>query len=220
MKDPEARTIFAGVDGRTDTEMPEWYQERHGGADPVTFAEAIRDLPQAVETTVAYQNPYTDGWVETERFNALVEPSRARSQGRDEDAETDPCSISRLTRTRSSTRSTCTARWKRSFARRPSTGRRWVTRCSGRSGATGVAARSTWTSCSTASRYASPGGRTQSRWASRRATTSSASTPSTWRASPRMGTVPTRCARSPTRRSSMTTNSHREASRSTELPTG
>nr|WP_206664955.1 MULTISPECIES: hypothetical protein [Halorubrum] len=56
----------------------------------MTFAEAVRDLPQAVETTVAYQNPYTDEWVETERFNALVEPSQAREQARDEDAETDP----------------------------------------------------------------------------------------------------------------------------------
>lgn len=90
MKDPEARTSFAGVDGRTDTELPEWYRERHGDAEPVTFAEAIRSLPQAVETTVAYQNPYTDEWVETERFNALVEPSRARAQGREEDAKTDP----------------------------------------------------------------------------------------------------------------------------------
>ena len=90
MKDPESRTIFAGVDGRTDTELPEWYRQRHGGENPVSFAEAIRDLPQAVETTVAYQNPYTDEWVETERFNALVEPSRARSQVQDDDAETDP----------------------------------------------------------------------------------------------------------------------------------
>nr|WP_206425163.1 hypothetical protein [Halosimplex salinum] len=90
MKDPESRTIFAGVDGRTDTELPEWYRERHRDADTVTFAEAVRDLPQAVETTVAYQNPYTDEWVETERFNALVEPSRARSQGREAEAGTDP----------------------------------------------------------------------------------------------------------------------------------
>jgi hypothetical protein len=73
MKDPKARTIFAGVDGRTDIELPEWYRQRHGGENPVTFAEAIRDLPQAVETTVAYQNPYTDEWIETERFNALIE---------------------------------------------------------------------------------------------------------------------------------------------------
>ncbi|GAA0216664.1 hypothetical protein GCM10009000_034300 [Halobacterium noricense] len=34
MKDPESRTIFAGVDGRTDTELPEWYRERHGSDNP------------------------------------------------------------------------------------------------------------------------------------------------------------------------------------------
>ena len=89
MKDPESRTIFAGVDGRTDTKLPEWYRQRHGSEDAVSFAEAIRDLPQAVETTVAYQNPYTDEWVETERFNALVEPSRAREQAAEGEAETD-----------------------------------------------------------------------------------------------------------------------------------
>jgi len=54
MKDPESRTIFAGVDGRTDTELPEWYRGRHGDADPVTFAEAIRDLPQAVGRSRVY----------------------------------------------------------------------------------------------------------------------------------------------------------------------
>ncbi len=90
MKDPESRTIFAGVDGRTDTELPEWYRDRHVDADSVTFAEAIRDLPQAVESTVAYQNPYTDEWVETDRFNALVEPSRARQQATEGEVETDP----------------------------------------------------------------------------------------------------------------------------------
>jgi len=47
MKDPEARTIFAGVDGRTDTELTEWYRQRHGDADPVTFAKAVRYLPQS-----------------------------------------------------------------------------------------------------------------------------------------------------------------------------
>ena len=25
MKDPESKTIFAGADGRADTELPEWY---------------------------------------------------------------------------------------------------------------------------------------------------------------------------------------------------
>ena len=90
MKDPESRTIFAGVDGRTDTELPEWYRDRHGDADSVTFAEAIRDLPQAVETTVAYRNPYSDEWVETDRFNALVEPTRARDHAIDDEPDTDP----------------------------------------------------------------------------------------------------------------------------------
>ena len=54
MKDPESRTIFAGVDGRTDTELPEWYRERHGDADPVTFAQAIRNLPQSLSGSRVY----------------------------------------------------------------------------------------------------------------------------------------------------------------------
>ena len=90
MKDPETATVFAGLDGRTETELPEWYAEQHGGTEPISFSAAIRNLPQAVDTAVAYRNPYTDEWVETERFNALVEPSRAREQGREKDAETDP----------------------------------------------------------------------------------------------------------------------------------
>ena len=90
MKDPESRTVFAGVDGRTDTELPDWYRRKKTVDEPKSFAEAIRDLPQAVETTVAYQNPYTDEWVETKRFNALVEPTRARDQATDDEPEADP----------------------------------------------------------------------------------------------------------------------------------
>ncbi len=90
MKDPETATVFAGLDGRTDTELPEWYAEQHGGPEPSSFSEAIRNLPQAVDTAVAYRNPYTDEWVETERFNALVEPSRAREAARDGEVEADP----------------------------------------------------------------------------------------------------------------------------------
>lgn len=77
-----------GVDGRTDTQLPDWYGQKKGTDDPVSFAEAIRELPRAVETTVAYQNPYTDEWVETERFNAVVEPSRLREHARG-DTETE-----------------------------------------------------------------------------------------------------------------------------------
>lgn len=82
MQAPDSRTIFAGLDGRTDTQLPDWYADGtvSADADVVSFAEAIRDLPRAVDTTVAYRNPHTDEWVDTERFNAVVEPSRLREQ--------------------------------------------------------------------------------------------------------------------------------------------
>ncbi|ELZ88353.1 hypothetical protein [Haloferax sulfurifontis] len=80
MKDPETATVFAGLDGRTDTELPEWYAEQHGRPDPISYSAAIRNLPQAIDTAVAYRNPYTDEWVETDRFNALVEPSRLQAE--------------------------------------------------------------------------------------------------------------------------------------------
>jgi hypothetical protein len=54
----------------------------------VSLAEAIRRLPRAVDTQVAFKNPYTEEWIETERFNALVEPNRLVEQAGDE--ETDP----------------------------------------------------------------------------------------------------------------------------------
>ena len=90
MKDPESRTVFAGVDGRTDTELPDWYRRKKTIDEPKSFAETVRDLPQAVETTVAYRNPYSDEWVETERFNALVEPTRARDHATDDEPDADP----------------------------------------------------------------------------------------------------------------------------------
>ena len=88
MKDPEEATVFAGLDGRTETELPEWYSEQHSGPEPISFSEAVRNLPQAVDTAVAYRNPYSDEWVETERFNAIVEPSRLQAEpDRDTEAE-------------------------------------------------------------------------------------------------------------------------------------
>jgi len=90
MKDPESRTVFAGVDGRTDTELPDWYRQKKTVDEPKSFAETVRDLPQAVEATVAYRNPYSDEWVETERFNALVEPTRARDHATDDEPDADP----------------------------------------------------------------------------------------------------------------------------------
>ncbi|WP_178917822.1 hypothetical protein [Natronomonas gomsonensis] len=89
MKSPETSTVFAGVDARTDTDLPEWYEARQDTDEVTTFAEAIRELPRATETKVGYENPYTGEWVETERFNAVVEPNRLIDQANaDADAET------------------------------------------------------------------------------------------------------------------------------------
>ncbi|ELY62596.1 hypothetical protein [Natronococcus jeotgali] len=77
MTQPDTTTVFAGLDGRADTQLPDWYASSHDVSDsPPSFAEAIRDLPQAIDTEVAYKNPVTGQWVETDRFNAIVEPSR------------------------------------------------------------------------------------------------------------------------------------------------
>ena len=83
MSELETKTVFAGVDGRTDTQLPEWYAEQTAVEDTevVPFADAIRSLPRATETRVAYYNPYHDEWVQTERFNALVEPTRLEQSG-------------------------------------------------------------------------------------------------------------------------------------------
>jgi hypothetical protein len=80
MDEPDQRQLFAGVDGRTDTDLPAWYDRLHPDAEPVSFAEAVRQLPRATTTTVAYRNPYTDDWVPTERFTAIVEPRRLERQ--------------------------------------------------------------------------------------------------------------------------------------------
>jgi hypothetical protein len=76
MQAPETTTTFAGLDGRTDTELPTCYAASQDHPETVAFSEAIRQLPRATETAIAYRNPYTEEWVETDRFNALVEPSR------------------------------------------------------------------------------------------------------------------------------------------------
>lgn len=45
---------------RTDSQLPPWYVRTH--SEPVLFARAIRELPQAVEAEVAYRNCYSDKW--------------------------------------------------------------------------------------------------------------------------------------------------------------
>ena len=84
----ETETVFAGVDDRLANDLPAWYDRPHGGDDVTTFAEAIRELPRGVASAIAYENPYTGEWVETDRFSAIVEPSRLAAQARGE--ETDP----------------------------------------------------------------------------------------------------------------------------------
>jgi hypothetical protein len=90
MTDPDQTCVFAGVDGRTDTELPRWFAQQVATDDVTSFAEAIRSLPQATETHVAYRNPYTEEWVTTERFNAVVEPGRLRAQADDSELDADP----------------------------------------------------------------------------------------------------------------------------------
>lgn len=91
MTDTERTTVFAGVDGRTNTDLPEWFaaETEMDTRTPCSFAHAIRALPRATETTVAYKNTYTDEWVETERFNAIVEPSRLIAHAHDDRRSTD-----------------------------------------------------------------------------------------------------------------------------------
>jgi hypothetical protein len=82
--------VFAGVDARTDTELPAWYKARQETADVTTFAEAIRNLPRATEANVGYKNPYTGEWAETDRFNALVDPERLVGMATDRSETVDP----------------------------------------------------------------------------------------------------------------------------------
>jgi hypothetical protein len=86
MDDAETTTAFAGLDGRTDTDLPTWFEQLHDGPETVPFTRAIRQLPRATETQVAFKNPYTDEWIDTDRFNALVEPERLMTDDAEESA--------------------------------------------------------------------------------------------------------------------------------------
>ena len=199
MKDPETRTVFAGVDGRSGAQLPNWYAEQKPVDDPVSFADAIRDLPRTVETTVAYQNSYNDEWIEPERLNAVVESSRLRKQASGED-DTEPLfhiptdsypiinPVDVYGPLKEVFRET-------DLDRRPLGDVMFGEIRQHRTGGEvhmDVMFDGLEVSCL--------GGQTRSRWASRRATTSSAGMRFTWKASPRMATVRTRCASPPTRR--------------------
>ena len=86
MHETDMTSCFADCDGRTASDLPAWFASEHDTTDATTFAEAIRTLPRATQTEIAYRNPYTDEWVETERFNAVVEPERLANDGDDTEA--------------------------------------------------------------------------------------------------------------------------------------
>jgi hypothetical protein len=46
---PGIQNRISGIDGRTDTELPEWYRRNESVEKSKSIAEAIRDLPQAAE---------------------------------------------------------------------------------------------------------------------------------------------------------------------------
>lgn len=85
MSGPDTTTYFAGIDGRTDAHLPEWYESQSQPDKVVSFVEAIRELPRAIEADVAYADPYSGEWVQTNRFNALVEPQRLADSEEDAD---------------------------------------------------------------------------------------------------------------------------------------
>jgi len=90
MQDPACRTVFAGIDSRPDSDLPAWYADRVDDTEVVPFSSAIRALPRATATEVAYRNPVNDEWVATERFNAVVEPSRLQQQVSEDGEDVDP----------------------------------------------------------------------------------------------------------------------------------
>jgi hypothetical protein len=89
MTTPETTTVFAGLDGRTKARLPAWYARQRPNEQSTTFTTAVRALPQATTTEVAYRNPYRDEWVQTDRHNAIVEPTRLVNQ-RDGETNDDP----------------------------------------------------------------------------------------------------------------------------------
>jgi hypothetical protein len=59
MSGAEQTTVIAGLDGRHEASLPGWFAAQHPEAEPVTFTRAIRELPRAMTTEVAYKNPYS-----------------------------------------------------------------------------------------------------------------------------------------------------------------
>jgi hypothetical protein len=91
MSGAEQTTVIAGLDGRHEASLPDWFAAQHPDAESVMFTQAIHELPRATTTAVAYRNPYSGGWSQTDQHVALVEPSRLVSEAEDNgDPERDP----------------------------------------------------------------------------------------------------------------------------------
>jgi hypothetical protein len=90
MSGAEQTTVIAGLDGRHEASLPSWFAAQHPEAEPVTFTRAIRELSRATTTDVAYRNPYSGEWSETNEHVALVEPSRLVAEAEDGEPERDP----------------------------------------------------------------------------------------------------------------------------------
>lgn len=89
----DERIRFAGLNGQSDPDVPDAFLtkygiEEHEVPDLPTFSEVYHDLPIATETAAGYQNPWTGEWVETERFNALIDPDKMERAA--VDSEMDP----------------------------------------------------------------------------------------------------------------------------------
>jgi hypothetical protein len=57
MDDAETTTAFAGLDGRTDHDLPTWFATEHDDPETVPFTRAVRQLPHATETGGRVQEP-------------------------------------------------------------------------------------------------------------------------------------------------------------------
>jgi len=72
-------THFAGLNGQSTPDVPDAFIDKYGIEDPGAlprFNQVYHSLPIATDTTAGYKNPFTGEWVETERFNALVDPDK------------------------------------------------------------------------------------------------------------------------------------------------
>lgn len=83
---------FAGLNGQSNPDVPDAFLtkygiEAHEVSSLPTFSEVYHNLPIATETVAGYRNPWTQEWVETERFNALVDPDKLERAEVDEDID-------------------------------------------------------------------------------------------------------------------------------------